>query len=49
MIIVGKMVQPQISCIADAKIALDELIKHVQQWNENHGINILMDIKNRIH
>ena len=37
---VGKMVQPQISCIADAKIALDELIKHVpamerKLWNKH--------------
>ena len=37
---VGKMVQPQISCIADAKIALDELIKHVpamerKSWNKH--------------
>ncbi len=37
---VGKMVQPQISCISDAKIALDELIKHVpvmerKSWNKH--------------
>ncbi|MDF7801067.1 biosynthetic-type acetolactate synthase large subunit [Pontiellaceae bacterium B1224] len=26
---IGKMIQPQIACVADAKTALDELIKHV--------------------
>ena len=26
---IGKMIQPQITCVADAKTALDELIKHV--------------------
>lgn len=26
---IGKMINPQISCVADAKTALDELIKHV--------------------
>ena len=37
---VGKMIQPQITCISDAKLALDELIKHIpvmenKDWN-NH-------------
>ncbi len=26
---IGKMIQPQITCVADAKTAIDELIKHV--------------------
>ncbi len=26
---IGKMIQPQIACVADARIALEELIKHV--------------------
>ena len=37
---VGKMIQPQITCISDAKLALEELIKHIpvmenKAWN-NH-------------
>ncbi len=37
---VGKMIQPQITCIADAKLALEELIKHIptmenKAWNKH--------------
>jgi acetolactate synthase-1/2/3 large subunit len=37
---IGKMIQPQIACVADAKIAIDELIKHVptletREWRKH--------------
>jgi acetolactate synthase-1/2/3 large subunit len=37
---IGKMIQPQIVCVADAKTALDELIKHVpvletKEWRKH--------------
>ncbi|MDZ8119900.1 biosynthetic-type acetolactate synthase large subunit [Pontiella agarivorans] len=32
---IGKMIQPQIACVADAKTALDELIKHVPVLETN--------------
>ncbi len=37
---IGKMIQPQIACVADARIALEELIKHVpiletKEWRKH--------------
>jgi len=37
---IGKMIQPQIACVADAKAAIDELIKHVpvletKEWRKH--------------
>ncbi len=37
---IGKMIQPQITCVADAKVAIDELIKHVpvletREWRKH--------------
>ena len=37
---IGKMIQPQIACVADAKVALEELIKHVpvletKEWRKH--------------
>ncbi len=37
---IGKMIQPQIACVADAKTAIDELIKHVpvletKEWRKH--------------
>ncbi|MBN2162542.1 MAG: biosynthetic-type acetolactate synthase large subunit [Pontiellaceae bacterium] len=37
---IGKMIQPQIACVADARVALEELIKHVpiletREWRKH--------------
>jgi len=37
---IGKMIQPQIACVADARVALEELIKHVpiletKEWRKH--------------
>ena len=42
---VGKMIQPQITCVADAKVALDELIKHVPVMEHTAWNKHLMAIK----